>query len=172
VRQPVESSASDLNDPRWIALVDAQRELIARQAELNRGPEAAKVVAAALRSGGAWNTATALDFLRSFPQYAPSILGAVLGRAISHNWARDAQEVIASANRESVLAGLRTLVPAYLETKDAEMYHSIAGVLVRVEAWDLLSALVSEALESSDLEIVEAGESFREQYGPMLEAGR
>ena len=53
MRQPVESSASDLNDPRWIALVDAQRELIARQAELNRGPEAAKVVAAALRSGGA-----------------------------------------------------------------------------------------------------------------------
>jgi hypothetical protein len=29
-----------------------------------------------------------------------------------------------------------------------------------------------EALESSDLEIVEAGEDFREQYGPMLEAGR
>jgi hypothetical protein len=78
--------------------------------------------------------------------------------------------VIAYADRESVLAGLRTLVPVYLETKDAEMYRSIAGVLARVEAWDMLSALVSDALESSDLEIVEAGEDFRDRYGPMWEA--
>jgi hypothetical protein len=169
VRRSVESDASGLNDPRWIALVRAEREVIERRAELYRlGPEGSGVVAAALRAGGNWDKRTALDFLRSFPMYVPLMLDAVVGHATSHRWARVAQEAIAAADRESVLAGLRSLVPVYLEARDAEMYRSIAGVLVRVEAWEMLSALVSEALESADLDTVEAGEDFRSRYGAMF----
>jgi hypothetical protein len=169
VRQSVESDASGLNDPRWVALVHAEREVTKRRAELYElGPEVSGVVAAALRAGGSWDKRTALDFLRSFPKYVPLMLDAVMGQAISHGWAREAQEVIAAADRESVLAGLRSLVPVYLEARDAEMYRSIAGVLVRVEAWEMLSALVSEALESADLDTVEAGEDFRSRYGAMF----
>lgn len=165
----MELETPGLDDPRWLALVRAERDVVELRAEFNRlGPEGSDLLAAALRAGDNWDKRTALTFLRSFPKFVLSMLEEVVNQAISHRWPRDAREAIAAADRESVLAGLRGLVPAYLDGGDAEMYRGLGGLLARLEAWEMLSTLVSEADKNSDPDTIEAGEDFRARYGAML----
>jgi hypothetical protein len=158
-----------MGDERWQALVSAEKDVVERRAEFNRlESERDLLLAASLKQGGNWDKRTALMVLSVFSGSVPPVLGEVIDIAIHGQWARLAREVLAAADRTSVLAALSSLTPGYLDEDDAQVYRRLAVVLVAVEAWDMLGELVRRARGSTDPELIEAGEDFWSRYGPML----
>lgn len=160
----MESHEGASSGPLWRSLVDAERAVRARRAEVHGlGPAArTEVLSNALASESNWDRTSALVFLRSFPEDVPVLLPAILDLAISTRWAPYAREAIAAAPRGEVIHALRSEIPPRLPRSDADAYRRLAEVLVAVAAWDTLADLIRSAStrQNEDEDYLEVASDF------------
>jgi len=153
-------------DRLWHALVDAERSVRGRRAEIYGLGAAARteILSSALTSASNWDRASALTFLRSFPEDVPALLPEILNLAMSHRWASEAREAVAAGPRNDVIDRLRSQITSRLPGSDADDYRRLAEVLVRVEAWDLLAELIRSALDHAEEDFTEIASDFSSVY--------
>ncbi|MFC4110968.1 hypothetical protein [Nonomuraea zeae] len=146
----------------------AEQEVARRRAEVNQLPSRAEVLANAMSSSSVWDRATALTFLRLFPEDVPNLLEALVDMCLSTGWAQAASEAIRAARRDIDSAQLTEIVERHLSSGDAEDYLRLASMLTDCEAWESLGMLIERAFESNDPEIREVAHDFTESHGRKL----
>ncbi|MFD8914744.1 hypothetical protein [Streptomyces sp. NPDC059575] len=152
----------------WRSLVTAEQEVARRRAEVNQLPSRVDLLAKALSSGSAWDRSAALDFLRLFPGDVPKLLDLLVDLSLSTGWVLPVREAIRAARKEIDPSQFARVALECLSDGEAEDYLGLAYLLVEVEAWEALSAVIDRAAASSDPEIREVSRSFTESHGGML----
>lgn len=152
----------------WRALVAAEQEVARYRAEVNQLPSRVDLLAKALSSSSAWDRSAALEFLHLFPEDVPKLLDLLVGLSLSTGWVLPAREAIRAARKDIDPSELARVALECLSGGEAEDYLRLTGVLVEVEAWEALSAVIGEAAKSGDPEIREFSRSFTESQGGML----
>lgn len=152
----------------WRALVTAEQEVARCRAEVNQLPSRVDLLAKAISSSSAWDRSAALDFLRLFPEGVPKLLDLVVDLSLSAGWALPAVEAIRAARKEIDPSQFARVALECLSGGEVEDYLGLAYLLVEVEAWEALSAVIGKAAESGDPEIRNFSRSFTESHGGML----
>ncbi|MFI0737463.1 hypothetical protein ACH4PU_05005 [Streptomyces sp. NPDC021100] len=152
----------------WRALVAAEQEVARCRAEVNQLPSRVDLLAKALSSGSAWDRAVALDFLHLFPDDVPKLLDLLVDVSMSTGWTVPACETIRAARQEIDQSRFVRVALECLSGGEVDDYLRLADVLVEVEAWEALAAVIGKAAESDDPEIREASRSFAESHGGKL----
>lgn len=152
----------------WRALVTAEQEVARRRAGVNRLPSRVDLLSKALSSSSAWDRSVALDFLRLFPEDVPKLLHLLIDLSLSTGWTRSALGAIMAVRKEVEPSQFARVALECLSDGEVEDYLRLADVLVEIEAWEALSAVIGEAAESDNYEIREFSRSFTESHGDML----
>ncbi|MBC2878335.1 MULTISPECIES: hypothetical protein [Streptomyces] len=152
----------------WRALVAAEQEVARCRAEVNQLPSRVDLLAKALSSGSAWDRSAALDFLHLFPEDVPKLLGLLIDVSMSTGWVLPACETIRAARQEIDQSQFARVALECLSGGEVDDYLRLADVLVEVEAWEALGAVIGKAAESGDPEIREVSRSFAESHGGKL----
>ncbi|MFD8915335.1 hypothetical protein [Streptomyces sp. NPDC059575] len=145
-------------------MVTAEQEVARRRAEVNQLPSRVDFLTKALSSSSAWDRSAALDFLRLFPEDVPKLLDLLVDLSLSAGWALPAREAIRAARKEIDASQFARVALECLSDGEAEDYLGLAHLLVEVEAWEALSAVIGKAAASSDPEIREVSRSFTESH--------
>ncbi|MEV0405950.1 hypothetical protein [Actinoallomurus sp. NPDC050550] len=162
-------NSDDLHShPGWSALVEAERQVHMRRAEILRAEERTELLAAAMASSSNWDQGAALLFLRQFPDDVPTLLPSLVALSLSQRWIGLVMEVIRTSHtrNEMIMNALRDLIRSNIAALTDDSYYAdyfgLANLIRNIDAEDLLAELAAQAHQSSDPEI-------REEFAHYLE---
>ncbi|MGY0234261.1 hypothetical protein [Longispora urticae] len=159
------SSGQDL----WAAVVAADAELTRCRADFYRHAASRADILAVALTGPTGERASAMHFLRSFPEDVPALLEILVENVLSHRWgpyARDA--IVASGRRPALFAELRTLTDGILPRADADDFLRISDLLTALRDWSGVAHLARRAAATGDPEIREIGADLEQAYGSLF----
>jgi len=153
----------------WRAVVEARRELVAREAAFHQlGQQQVDVLVAALAADRSWDWHTALHYLSDFPERSEELTDALVREVESprgSGWAVKA--LLTTPDRSEVARRVLARLPAC----DSLEWRWHANLLWSIKETDGLAELLARARDSQDPDLHELVEDYREMVSPLVALG-